>query len=138
MRGVGWIGLAVIGIGCASSPIVQVDRDPSFKLTVRVVQSKLGNPNMTISADIQNFGPGELAVRVRCTAIAVDHHQNGDWTRYEDLRLCAPPDRMFLPEGSTVTTVDQRELPAGTYRAVVEAINGKAAYSTPFVVAAIK
>lgn len=133
-----WIGLAMAAAGCTNSVAVQAEGDPPFSVVFRVVQSKLGNPNVTISAEIRNPGPGALVVRVRCTAIAVDQRQNGGWIRYEDLRLCAPPDRVFLPEGSTLTTADQRELPPGTYRAVVEAFSGKTGYSEPFEVAAIR
>ncbi len=138
MRWIGWIGFAVAAAGCANSLVVQLDSDPSFTVAVRVVQSKLGNPNVTIDAEIRNLGPGQLVVRVRCSAIGVDQKGDAGWARYEDLRLCAPPDRVFLAEGSTLKTVDHRELLPGTYRVAVEAINGTTEYSAPFEVAAIR
>ena len=130
----------LVGAGCGPGldPLLETGRELPLEIVVRIAQSKLGDPNMTITVDLRNRGTEPVVLRVACTVIEIDQDQNGTWQRLGDLRLCAPPNQETLRAGATLTTTDQRSLSPGRYRVAIEATDGRTAVSQPFTVLAIK
>ena len=130
----------LVGAGCTPGldPLLDAGREFPLEISVQTTQSKLGDPNMTITVDLRNRGTEPVVLRVRCTVIEIDQEQNGTWLRLGDFRLCAPPNQETLRAGGTLTTTDQRSLNPGRYRVAIDATDGRTAVSQPFTVLAIK
>jgi hypothetical protein len=120
-----------VGVGCATS--LESQGTLPVAVTIEAVPQVAGGV-VVISATLRNLTTEDLTLRVRCTPIELELDQNGTWTRIEDFRSCAPPDRTTLRAGQMAEVEDQRSLGPGRYRVVIESIDGRAAYSEPFPV----
>lgn len=123
--------LLLLAGGCEQVLETQATGDLPVAITAQVSQA---GPDqvVTISATVRNLSGGDLSLRMQCSVLSVDFDNAGTWVRYEDLRLCAPPDRMTLGAGATINANDQRLLSPGRYRVAVESVDGKSAVSEPF------
>ena len=120
------------GAGCATS--LEAQGTLPVAVTIEAVPHATAGV-VVISATLRNLTTEDLTLRVRCTPIELEMDQNGTWTRIEDFRSCAPPDRTTLRAGQVADVEDQRALGPGRYRVVIESIDGRAAYSESFTVA---
>jgi hypothetical protein len=127
--------VAVVAAGCDYQ--LAPDADLPLQVTVEATWSKL-DPVVEVTAVLRNLAHRGLTIRVQCSPIAIDRDENGAWVRLEDLRLCAPPDRMEVPALTSLTISDQRLLSPGRYRVVIEAIDGREAHSSPFTIPAVR
>lgn len=119
--------------GCAG-PLEAGDGAP-VDVSLRAVRTH-SDGLVTLTVGLRNPGAATVTLRMRCTPLELEQEQAGSWVRIEDLRLCAPPDRMLLPGRSSIEVQDQRLLSPGRYRVVVEAIDGALARSEPFAIPA--
>lgn len=108
-----------------------------LQVTADVAFSKL-DPVAEVTAVLRNRSTRDLTLKQRCTVINIEREESGAWIRIDDLRQCAPPDRINLPALTTLTIVDQRTLAPGRYRVVIEAIDERQAHSNPFTLPAIR
>jgi hypothetical protein len=91
-----------------------------------------------VTAELTNRSQENVSLVTECTPIFVDARQSGQWVRISDLRLCALPNRTTLPARVTLTIEDQRSLQAGEHRVVIEAADGRQAFSEPFTIPAVR
>ncbi len=128
-----WAALMSVGAaggsGCATALESQGTLLVAVTVETAVAPSRV---NFIITATLRNLTSEDVSLKVRCTPIELELDQNGTWIRTEDLRLCAPPDRTTLRASQSVQVQDERSLPPGRYRVVIESTDGRAAFSESF------
>jgi hypothetical protein len=127
--------------GCATAPALTDFADQGdlpVTVTARAEPLSPVSSVVVVTAELANRSQENLSLVTECTPIFVDARQNGQWVRISDLRLCAPPNRTTLPARVTLTVEDQRGLQAGEHRVVIEAADGRQAFSEPFTIPAVR